>query len=100
MEDENADKLRLILLAIILVAVAGVAFGLPQHIVSWMTQWLISIFIGMVFSLVASSLIEALTGDLLKRYRMEIEITDDIRFSISLFMIATVIVKYLLFHQL
>jgi len=99
MKREDEDKLRLILLLIVLVALAGVAFGLPQFLTTWLIEWLISAFIGTVFSIVAASIVVGFTGDLLKGILITIKITDEIKFSISLFTIATIVVKYLLFHQ-
>ena len=99
MSKEDDNKLQLIILVIVLVVVAGALLGIPQDWTNWIVQWLISAFIGTIFSVVAASIVEAFTGDVLKTILISIEITDDIRFSISLFAIATIIVKYWLFHQ-
>jgi len=99
MSKENGNKLQLIILVIVLVVVAGALLGIPQDWTNWIVQWLISAFIGTVFSTVAASIVEAFTGDLLKTILISIEITDEVKFSISLFAIATIIVKYWLFHQ-
>lgn len=99
MSKEDENKLRLIILLIVLVVVAGAFLGIPQDWTNQIVQWLISAFTGTVFSMVAASFVEAFTGDLLKKILITIEITDEIKFSISLFAIATIIVKYWLFHQ-
>jgi len=99
MNEEDKNKLQLIILLIVLVAITGAFLGIPQDWTNQIIQWLVSAFIGTVFSMVAASFVEAFTGDLLKKILITIEITDDIKFSISLFAIATIIVKYLLFHQ-
>jgi hypothetical protein len=52
-----------------------------------------------IFSIITASLIEAVTGDSLKKILINITITNEIKFSISLFTIATIIMKYMLFKQ-
>jgi hypothetical protein len=51
-----------------------------------------------IFSIITASLIEAVTGDSLKKILINITITNEIKFSI-LFTIATIIMKYMLFKQ-
>lgn len=99
MDNDEVEKLRLILLFIVLVAVAEALFGIPQDWTNAVIQWLISAFISGVFSVVAASLVEAFTGDLLKTILITINITRGVEFSISLFAIATIAVKLLLFRQ-
>ena len=99
MSKEYENKLRLIILLIALVAIAAAFLGIPQDWTNTIIQWLVSLFIGTAFSMVAASFVEALTGDLLKTILMTIEITDDIKFSISLFALATIIAKFVLFRQ-
>jgi len=98
--DEDIDKLRLIILLFVLVAIVGTYLGVPFTVINQINEWLISIFTGMVISLVVNSFVEALTGDILKKYLITIPITGRIKISISLFTIATIIVKYWWFGSL
>ncbi len=100
MSKEGEKKLRLIVWAIVVVAIATAFLGIPQGWTNIIIEWLASIFIGTVFSFFAASLVESLSGDILKSILITIEITDDIRFSISLFAIATIFVKLFFFRQL
>ena len=98
--DEDIDKLRLIILLFVLVAIVGTYLGVPFTVINQINEWLISIFTGMVISLVVNSFVEALTGDILKKYLITIPITGRIKISISLFTIATITVKYWWFGSL
>lgn len=82
---------------IVFVAVFGSLYNIPANLTTQIIQWLISIFIGAVFSIIAGSFVEAFTGDLLKNLFLNIPITENINFPISLFAIATFIVKSWLF---
>ena len=94
--DDNPKKLELIIYLIVLVAVLGAVFNIPSALTNLAVQWLISAFIGSVCSLVAGSIVEAITGDLLKKITLTISI-DDFQISITAFAIATFIVKVWLF---
>lgn len=99
-KDEDIDKLRLIILLIALVTIVGTYLGVPFSLANQINEWLISVFTGMVISLVVNSFVEALTGDILKKILITITITEKIKISISLFTIATIIVKYWWFGSL
>lgn len=96
MAKKDIGKLELILYAIVLVAVVGALLNVPLWLTNTVIQWLVSAFTGMVFSLVAGSLIKAFTGDLLKKIALNITIYK-FEFSITAFAIATFIVKVWLF---
>ena len=97
MNDRNKTKtLELIVYAIILVAVLGAVLNIPFALTNMVIQWLVGMFVGSVFSLVAGALVEAFTGDLLKKITLTIEV-GDLHFSITAFAIATFIVKVWLF---
>ena len=98
--DEDVDKLRLIILLIVLVTIAGTYLGVPFSVTNQINEWLISIFTGMVISLVVNSFVEALTGDILKKILITIPITERVKISVSLFTIATIVVKYWWFGSL
>lgn len=96
MSIRDINKLKLILYTIVLIAVAGVFLNLPIWFTNGAIQWLVGAFAGLVCSIVAGSLIEAFTGDLLKKIAVNIEI-HGFEFSITVFAIATFIVKIWLF---
>jgi hypothetical protein len=97
MNDNNKTKtLELIVYLIILVAFLGAVFNIPFALTNMIIQWLVGLFVGSVFSLVAGALVEAFTGDLLKKITLTIEI-GDFHISITVFAIVTFIVKVWLF---
>jgi hypothetical protein len=96
MAKKDVNKLELILYAIVLVAIVGAFLNIPSWLTNGVIQWLIGAFTGLVFSIVAGSLVEAFTGDLLKKIALNIEFRG-IGFSITIFAIATFVVKIWLF---
>ena len=90
------DKLELIIALVIVVVFLGALLNIPNDIVNQITAWLMSIFVGILLSGVAGTLVESFTGDFLKKISIPIEIFG-VKFSISLFIIATIVVKFLLF---
>jgi hypothetical protein len=96
MGNNKTSKLELIIYLIVLVAFLGAIFNIPAALTNWIIQYLVSMFIGSVFSLVAGSLVEAFTGDFLKKISLIIKI-GDFKFSITALAIATFIVKVWLF---
>ena len=99
MSKEEEKKLQKILYLIVGVAIIADLLGIPQWITNWVIQSLISAFIGTVFSLVAASFVEAFTNDFLKTISLTVEVKDH-KFSITLFAIATLLVKFWLFHSI
>ena len=91
-----ARKLKLTIYLIVLVAVLSGLFNIPSHITDRVIQWLVSGFVGSVCSLVAGSLVEAFTGNILKTISLTISIKD-FNMSISAFAISTAIVRLWLF---
>ena len=98
-KDKDIDKLRLIILSIVLVAVVGAFLGIPITITEWIIQWLASMVVGAFMSMIAGELVEAFTGDFLKTIALTITLLG-FEVSISAFFIAAVIAKYLLFGSL
>jgi hypothetical protein len=96
MDEKDIDKLKLIIYLIVLVAIIGAFLNIPNWLTNIAIQWLVGVFGGMVCSLIAGSLIEAFTGNLLKKIALNIEIFG-IGFSITAFAIATLVVKIWLF---
>lgn len=94
--EEGAKKVELLVYLIIVAVLLGAFFNIPAFITNWIVQWLIGAIIGSVFSLVAGAIVEAFTGDFLKKIAINIEI-GGFNFSFTVFAIATFIVKILLF---
>lgn len=93
---KDEEKLRLILYLIIVVVIVTTFLGISTEIIETIVELLVSIFIGVLLSMVAGSLVEAFTGNLLKTILIPINIKG-FKFSISVFVIVTFIVKVLLF---
>jgi hypothetical protein len=94
--EEGAKKIELFLYLIIVVVLLGAFFNIPEFITNWIVQWLIGAIVGSVFSLVAGTIVEAFTGDFLKKIAINIEIRG-FNFSFTAFAIVTLIVKIWLF---
>jgi len=94
---KGEEKLQLIIYLIVIVAIVGSILGLSANTTNMIIQWLLSIFIGVLTSMVAGYLVEAFTGNLLKKILINIPITDDFNISISVFVITVFVVKILLF---
>jgi hypothetical protein len=90
------EKFQIIIALIILVAFLGAYFNIPAETINQVVEWLVSIMIGILLAAVSGALVEAFTGDLLKTIFIRVEIKG-FSFSISIFVIATIIVKILLF---
>ena len=99
MRQEDKNRLQLIVLLVVVVVIASAFLGIPQDWTNQIIQWLASAFFGTFFSIYAAYFVELVTGDLLKNILITIKITNGIKFSISLFAIATIILKYLLFRS-
>ncbi|MBE3122656.1 MAG: hypothetical protein IMZ58_10695 [Thermoplasmata archaeon] len=95
--DDIRDKLTLIIIVIIIVAIVGTYLGISSGTINQINGWLISIFIGFILSTISGSLVEAVSGDILKTIFLNIPIYGDFSISISVFAIATFIVKVSLF---
>jgi hypothetical protein len=91
--DYRADQLLIVLFAaaVIILALIGASSGE----INFVSNLFVSAIVGAMFSLVAATIVEGFTGDMLKRILITIEY-HDLRFSVSLFVIATIIVKYTL----
>ena len=94
--EEGAKKVELLVYLIIVVVLLGAFFSIPTFITNWIVQWLIGAIVGSVFSLAAGAIVEAFTEDFLKKIAINIEI-GGFNFSVTVFAIATFIVKVWLF---
>lgn len=95
-DNKELSKLELFIYLIIAVAVIGAVLGVPTFITNIVIEWLISMFVGTLFSMVAGAIVEAFTGDLLKTITLTITIKG-FEFSITAFAVATIVVKIWLF---
>lgn len=98
MNDKNdrTRNLELIVYLIVLVAFLGAVFNIPSALTNMAIQYLIGAFVGSVFSLVAGTLVEAFTGNLLKKITLTFEI-GDFHFSVTVFAIVAFVAKVWLF---
>ena len=86
------NKVTLVLGAIIVIVIIGTALGLPDRVINSIVEWGCSIIIGIILGTLAGYLVEAFTDDWLKGIFLVVEI-GKIKFSISLFTIATILIK-------
>jgi len=93
---ENDEKLQLIIGIIIAVVLIGAFLNIPNDIINLIVEWLVSIFVGILLSMVSGAIVESFTGDILKKILIPIEIKG-IKFSISVFTITTFIAKIVIF---
>jgi hypothetical protein len=96
MNKDDIEKLKIPIYLIVLVAIIGALFNIPSALTNWVVQYLIGAFIGSIFSLIAGTLVEAFTGDLLKKIALTFKVFG-FQFSFTVFAIATFIVKVWLF---
>ncbi len=86
------DKVALVLGAMIVIVIIGTAVGIPDRVIESIIEWGGSITVGIILGTLAGYLVEAFTNDWLKNIFLVVEI-GKIEFSISLFTIATILVK-------
>ena len=90
------EKVQILVNVMILVVLLGVIFNWSAKFTEGLIGWLVTILISVVLSGFCGSLIERASGDTLKKISLTIPI-GNYGFSISLFVIATVILKAILF---
>ncbi len=84
---------HLLVIAVVILSLLGA----PQWLIDFVVSLSTSAIVGAVTSLVTASILEAFTGDALKKILIPVRV-GPLRFSISLFLIATVILKFLIFR--
>lgn len=94
--DGTKNITRLIYLLVAVIIILSV-LGAPQGSIDFVVGLFASAILGAVTSFVAASILEAFTGDALKKVLIPVKI-GPLEFSISLFLIATVILKFLIFR--
>ena len=91
------EKIQLIILAIVVIAIIGILYNWSTHIIDLLINWSMAITISLILSTVAGKLIESFSGDLLKNIFFVVKLWKfDV--SISLFAILTIILKIWLFR--
>jgi len=90
------EKAEAILGVIFCIVILGAFFGWPDKIITLIIQWGTSLIVGVVLSGVSGELVERLTGDVLRNITITVPIAG-YNFSITLFFIVTIIVRYWLF---
>ena len=95
-KDRTKNITRLIYLFVIVVVILSL-LGAPQAIISIVNSLFVSLIAGAVTSFIAATILEMFTGDALDKILIPIKI-GDVEFSVSLFVIATVILKLLIFR--
>ncbi len=93
---EWEDKFEAVLGIIVAIAILGVVLGWPDKIVTLAIEWGTSVLIGIILSGVSGGLVERFTGDFFKNITITVPIAG-FNFSITLFFIITLIVRFLLF---
>ena len=91
------EKIKLIVLVILLVVILVEHFRWPDIIASTATKWGASLITGVVMSAVSESFVEKLTRNKLKKINIKLSILGK-KFSVTLFVIAALIFRFLLFR--
>ncbi len=97
MSQEAMEGIRRLVLIYVAVVIILAFIPGSSGLVNFVTGLFVSSFVGAVFSLIAATIVESFTGDALKTIFLSFEI-GPFHFSVSLFVIATLIVRVWLFH--
>ena len=89
-------KFGIVIYIFVFLRILEVFFGWSPNTISMMTEWSISIGIGIIFSGISGEFVELLSGDFFKNLFRDVTI-GPFNFSILLFAFITSIVKLLLF---
>ncbi len=90
------DKVRLILTILISFILVGSFFHLSNEFMGFIVQWVTSLLVGIFMSAIAGELVKNFTGNLLKKISLNFSIYG-FNLSITLFIIITFLVKFILF---
>lgn len=93
----GTDNITRLIYALVIVVIVLSLIGASQGTIDFVVKLFVSAIAGAVTSLVAGTIIEAFTGDVLKAIIIPIRI-GDFEFSVSLFFVATLILKFLIFR--
>jgi len=91
-EEAVGNKIVLYFYAIIVVVFFSAVLGIPSLLTNWVVQFLISAMVSSIFSLVIGQLVEAFTGNWLKRIMLTVRIFG-YKFSVTAFAIVVYIIQ-------
>lgn len=92
-KEKPAFLLKVFILIVIILSLLGVS----DDVIRWIGDIWAHLFISAIFSVIAGTIIEQLTGDSLKKTLLPIKI-GNFSFSFSLFLISIILLKFWLFH--
>jgi len=92
---ETGNKIQIIVYILVFFAIIF-AFAGRSDLIAYISNWAVSAIIGIVLTGVSQLLLQAVTGDILEKILLNIEIKG-YNFSLTLFAIFTVLLKFLLF---
>lgn len=97
MSADGTENIKRLIYLLVIAVITLSLLGAPQGFIDFVVSLFTSAIVGAVTSLVAATMLEAFTGDALKKILIPVQI-GPFQFSISLFLIATVILKFLIFR--
>lgn len=95
MSNESKNRLKLIVNIVIWTLVIAALFGLSGELFDNLTQLGISIILSAILTFISETILERLGLDILRKIPLSFEI-GEFNFSVSLFLILTIIIKILL----
>lgn len=90
------NKVKILVQIIIIIILLGTIFNISVEVTDYYVDFVLSAIIGIITSAVAASFVERLNGNVLKKIFLTFEIKE-FKFSISVFVIVTFLVKIWLF---
>ena len=90
------NKIKTFIWLMVLVILVGSYLHIPNNVIQFVNNLIVSAIIGVISSGVAGSIVEKFGGDFLKNIFINIKILG-IEFSVSIFIIVTAVVKWLIF---
>ncbi len=92
------EKFKIVIQILVLFLILAGIYNWSEKFTSTVSNWLISIAISVILTGISGEIIESVSGDFLKKIFLMIEY-ENYKFSVSLFVILTLILRYSLFHQ-
>jgi hypothetical protein len=93
----DAQNVERLLILLVLVVTVLALLNVPQWVINLTANIFVNLITGALISLVLGTLIEAVTGDLLKGILITLDFYG-FKFSVSLFVIATIVLRVLIFR--
>lgn len=91
--EKKEEYLHKLILGFVAVVIVLALLGVSGGVINFVAKIFVDLFISAVFSLLATAIVEEVTGDFLKQYLLEIRIYG-FKFSITLFALAVAIVGF------